>query len=195
MIRVQPKVLQHFHQDEQLKPKPCNNNENEISLQQQAYLSTSLKLIQMQTLSLYQMKISFLLAQCNVASLGCRNRPKSQKALEKGTGENPQFQEASRHLKLAVFQNRPNAAGWIMWNLFWWAARTPSASQASAVTKMFSYNQPSSKQLGHPKPVSIIIKWDWSKCCRPQNLLRRALVRVRTRWQQKQRENILTVIF
>lgn len=106
MIRVQPKVLQHFHQDEQLKPKPCNNNENEISLQQQAYLNASLKLIQMQTLSLYQMKISFLLAQYNVASLGCRNRPKSQKALEKGTGESPQFQEASRHLKTRCFSKQ-----------------------------------------------------------------------------------------
>lgn len=106
MIRVQPKVLQHFHQDEQLKPKPCNNNENEISLQQQAYLNASPKLIQMQTLSLYQMKISFLLAQYNVASLGCRNRPKSQKALEKGTGESPQFQEASRHLKTCCFSKQ-----------------------------------------------------------------------------------------
>lgn len=105
-LRVQPKVLQHFHQDEQLKPKPCNNNENEISLQQQAYLNASPKLIQMQTLSLYQMKISFLLAQYNVASLGCRNRPKSQKALEKGTGESPQFQEASRHLKTCCFSKQ-----------------------------------------------------------------------------------------
>lgn len=76
MMKVQPKVLQHFHQDEQLKPKSCNNNENEISLQEQAYLNASLKLIQMQTLSLYQLKISFPLAQYNVASLGCRNRPK-----------------------------------------------------------------------------------------------------------------------
>lgn len=94
MMRVQPKVLQHFHQDEQLKPKSCNNNENEISLQQQAYLNASLKLIQMQTLSLYQLKISFPLAQYNVASPGCRNRPKSQNTLEKGTGENSQFQDS-----------------------------------------------------------------------------------------------------
>lgn len=86
MIRVQPKVLQHFHQ-EQLKPKPCNNNENEISLQQQAYLNASLKLIQMQTLSLYQMKISFLLP-CTTwlpwaAEIGQNHKKPWKKELEK----------------------------------------------------------------------------------------------------------------
>lgn len=63
MMRVQPKVLKHFHQGEELKPKSCNNNKNEISLQQQAYLNASLKLIQMQMLSPYQQKTSFPLSQ------------------------------------------------------------------------------------------------------------------------------------
>lgn len=90
LLRVQPKVLQHFHHDERLQPKSCSNNENELQLQ--AYLNARLKLIQMQTLSSYQLEISFPLAQY-VASPHCKN------TLEKGTGDNSQFQDTERDAK------------------------------------------------------------------------------------------------